>query len=79
MDYYAAYLFPTPSIVEGIARLFDIGDSLSEYNYSATPEIADFRAADADWKQVGHDIGQAISRFEQLHPNVKINVGTCAK
>jgi hypothetical protein len=57
------FLFAEPSAVEGAARIFDFGNSLTEYNYSLTPEQADRIAIAMDWRAVGHDLWRAIAKF----------------
>jgi hypothetical protein len=61
----STYLFAVPSWVEGVGRIFDFGDALSEYNYSATPEDADAVATYLDWSAVGGDLRRAIGEFER--------------
>jgi hypothetical protein len=57
---YSTYLFATPTWKEGVGRLLDFGDTLTQYNESATAEQADYRAFEMDWKAVGSDIQDAI-------------------
>jgi len=44
-----------PSFLEGIARIFDVGNTLNEYNSCLTPEQADFLALYSDWRAIGLD------------------------
>jgi hypothetical protein len=60
---YSTYLFATPTWTEGVGRLLDFGDALTQYNESATPEEADYRAFEMDWRAVGGDILDAIDLF----------------
>ena len=55
----AMFLFARPSFLEGWARVFDVGDTLTEYNRSLTPEQADYLAMRADWMAVGDDLRAA--------------------
>lgn len=75
MNRYTDFLFARPSFLEGMARILDLGNTLSEYNESLTPEEADTRALRADWKAVGSDIQRATvqARSKLLKPtsNVK--------
>ena len=64
-------LYATPSFVEGIARAIDIGDTLTEYNYSETGNLADARALRSDWRAIGEDMRQAIIQFRRDHPTLK--------
>lgn len=59
------FLFARPSWFEGIARLWDFGDTLTEYNRALTPEQADSLAIEQDWSRVGDDIRAAVRDFEQ--------------
>jgi hypothetical protein len=43
------FLYARPSFLEGLARIFDFGGTLNEYNQSLTPKQADFLALRADW------------------------------
>jgi hypothetical protein len=55
------FLFARPTFWEGMARVFDLGCTMNEYNYSSTPEHADFYAVHSDWKTVGSDILKAMA------------------
>jgi hypothetical protein len=59
----STYLFATPTWAEGVGRLLDFGDSLTQYNDSPTPEEADSRALATDWRSVGGDILGACAQF----------------
>lgn len=61
MGDYSKFLFATPSFSEGVSRIVDFGNTLSEYNYSQSAESADCNAILADWNQVGADLNRAIS------------------
>lgn len=52
-------LFATPSIFEGIGRIMDFGDSLSEFNRSENP---DRLAAICDWMSVYNDLRASYVR-----------------
>jgi len=52
-----------PSFWEGIARLWDFGGTLNEYNRALTPEQADFLALRADWRVAARDMGITISEI----------------
>ena len=53
------FLFARPSFWEGVARILDFGNVLTEYNKSLTPQQADALAMRADWVTVGEDIQSA--------------------
>ncbi len=53
-------LFARPSFLEGAARVLDLGDTLTEYNQSLTPEQAEYLALRSDWEVLGRDLERAI-------------------
>lgn len=60
MSDFTSFLFARPSFIEGASRVVDIGNTMSEYNRSATPNEADMRALMADWAAIGEDLRGAI-------------------
>lgn len=60
-------LFAEPSLLEGLARSIDIGDTLTEYNRSESGQAADRRALRSDWEAVGHDMRNAMEEFRREH------------
>jgi hypothetical protein len=64
MSEYSYFLFARPSFVEGMARVLDFGDTLSEYNQSLTPREADYLALKSDWAAVGEDLWRAFDAIE---------------
>ena len=54
------FLFTTPSLLRGFARLLDLGATLDDYNQSQDGDAADARATFADWLVVGDDMRLAI-------------------
>ena len=54
------FLFARPSILEGVARILDLGATMQEYNQSGSPAEADARAIYSDFKAVGNDISTAV-------------------
>jgi hypothetical protein len=48
---------------EGMARMLDLGVIMVVYNDSPTPEEADNRPLDSDWRAVGHDIEGAMALY----------------
>lgn len=65
MNDLSSFLFARGSLLEGFARVLDLGGTLNTYNTSETPEEADERAMAADWAVVGDDIYQAAQSFDQ--------------
>jgi hypothetical protein len=59
------FLYATPSFFGGMASILDIGSTLTVYNTSLTPEIADKKAMYADLKVIGDDMRGAMKRFEE--------------
>ncbi len=64
-DVQSLFLCARPSLVEGMARLLDFGNTLSEYNSSLTPAQADFLALRRDWGLTGHDWATALADAEE--------------
>ncbi len=66
---WAYYLFAEPSFVEGMARILDFGDTLTEFNESLTPTQANSIALTTDWQAVFEDVRIALSKIaEELAP-----------
>lgn len=61
MSDYSTTLFARPSFIEGVARLWDFGNTLQEYNRSASPNRANFESLATDYEAVGMDARQAIA------------------
>lgn len=59
------FLFDEPSLVNGIARLVDLGNTLDAYNYSNSSMEADCKALKSDWQAVGDDMRKAIGTYEK--------------
>lgn len=59
-QYISHRLFAEPSFIGGMASLLDLGNTLREYNASATGEEADFKALQNDWRVVGDDMKVSI-------------------
>ncbi len=60
-----SYLFVRSSFSEGMARVLDIGGTLQIYNESNSPNRADAKAINHDWKMVGKDIKDSINVYER--------------
>ncbi len=58
------FLYATPSIAEGIGRILDFGNTLTEYNTSNSGEQADFLALRADWRAVAADLRGAMAEAD---------------
>ena len=60
MGDFSIFLFARPSVAEGVGRILDFGDRLTEYNRSATAQQADRIAIACDWHRVGLDISGIV-------------------
>lgn len=58
------FLYARPSFLEGLARIFDLGNTLNEYNTSPTGKESDYLAIYMDWAMVGQDLEHAITEYE---------------
>lgn len=65
---YSTVLFARPSFLEGVARVMDLGDTLTEFNQSLSPEQADAVALEMDWRAVGQDLWSAVGAYAAQHP-----------
>lgn len=54
--YKTGYLFPRPSIIQGVGSIINIAGNHFHFNYSKTEEDADSNAIENDWGMVGNDI-----------------------
>ncbi|MDY6785229.1 MAG: hypothetical protein SW833_22230 [Cyanobacteriota bacterium] len=71
MNKLTSYLYARPSLLEGIARLLDIGGTLSEYN---TSEQADALAIYSDWLVVGDDLRKVLRSYPELEDGVEFEL-----
>lgn len=62
------FLFARPSFIEGMARVLDLGDTLTEYNESLTGSQADLIALRSDWEMVGQDLRTAVETVRKELP-----------
>ena len=62
MDFSSDFLYARPSALEGIARLIDFGNTLSEYNTSEEPDEVALRM---DWMSVGSHLHEAMKHCAQ--------------
>lgn len=58
----STFLFALPTWQEGVGRLVDFADSLTEYNRTKQPEDPDARAIAQDWLAVGDELRLATWR-----------------
>jgi len=61
------FLTATSGFLTGVGSSMGIGGSFYGFNYSRSPEEADFLAMKADWIMVGQDLSGAIKKAE-AHP-----------
>jgi hypothetical protein len=62
------FLFATPTLVSGSARVLDLYGVYDTYNDSPTDHEADYKAALSDWSAVGRDLYSAMEQFERSLP-----------
>jgi hypothetical protein len=60
-NFRSTFLFAKPDWYEGVARLVDFANAMTEYNTTATPGGADTRALAQDWLAVGDELRQALA------------------
>ena len=60
----SSFLFATPSWYEGLGRLVDFANALTQYNVTVAPEDPDTRALGQDWLAVGDELRGAITAFQ---------------
>ncbi len=65
MNDYDTFLFARPSFFEGMARVLDLGDTLTEFNRSITPAQANNIALRSDWQVVGNTIRKVAEEAEE--------------
>jgi hypothetical protein len=65
MGSYSDILYARPSFAEGMARIMDFGNTLSEYNRTPDPDAV---AIAADWNAVAEDLYAAIEQVTQETP-----------
>lgn len=63
MSSYSDFLVARPSVIEGMARIWDFGNTLNEYNNSPSDEIADEIALRMDWEAVGYYLRNAMRGY----------------
>ncbi len=63
--YTTTFLYAHPSASEGVARLFDFGNTLSTYNASESEYEADEIALALDYRAVARDLNRVIQ--ERAH------------
>ena len=60
-SYRSTFLFATPSWKEGVGRLVDFANTLTEYNRTGDLENPDTRALAQDWLAVGDALRSALA------------------
>ena len=67
-------IYARPSFLEGMARIFDFGGTLNEYDFGPDPDgaesksyadgsKADMEALRSDWRKVGDDMRSVMGRY----------------
>jgi hypothetical protein len=62
MNALSGFLYAEPSTAEGVARVLDLGGTLTEFNASLSEGDADRYAIRADWRAVGCDLALVLWR-----------------
>jgi hypothetical protein len=62
---YAELLYSQPSMLEGLARVLDVGGVFDAYNESPTSGEADQIAMMSDWYAVSSDLHHAVQRYSE--------------
>lgn len=70
MNSLSTFLYARPSLIEGVARLIDFGNTLQEYNTSLTGEQADALAFAVDWQVIGDEFRSVMLSYEQLEAQI---------
>ncbi|MDF5718748.1 MAG: hypothetical protein PUP93_33995 [Rhizonema sp. NSF051] len=71
MNSFTSYLYAKPSLLEGISRLIDLGNTLQVYNTSPSDNQADALALYSDWLTVGNDLRNAMSQYENEYSQIE--------
>ena len=58
------FLFATPTMWSGAARLIDLLGELDDYNYAPSSAMADAIAMRVDWQTVGRDLACAMRTYQ---------------
>ncbi len=66
MNKLTGFLYARPSLIEGMSRLIDFGNTLQVYNSSLSPEQADFLALSSDWHVIGDDLRAAMNEYSHV-------------
>lgn len=59
------FLMAQPSFLDGMARVLDLGDTMTGYNYSQDGDAADHAAIWADWELIAADLRRASEQFSR--------------
>ncbi len=67
------FLFARPSFLTGVARVFDLGATLSQHSYNdwSDGDRADAAAIASDWGVVGDDLRLAMSQGPHAQPRAR--------
>lgn len=63
------YLFASPSLLNGLGRIFDPFGTPEPYNWSPSPQAADTLAMAVDWAVVGQDLQNALDSLTAADGN----------
>ncbi len=71
MHYDSLFLMTRPNFFEGMGRVLDLGDTLTDYNYSPDGNEADHAANWADWELISRDLREAAQLYVRNLRNVE--------
>jgi len=60
MGDFSTFLFARPSFSEGMGRILDFGNTLTEYNRSESEQQADMIACWMEWEAIANDFRQQL-------------------
>jgi hypothetical protein len=65
--FHSNRLYAKSSYLSGLASLFNIAGNYCKFNYSGTPEEADFKALMSDWGVTSEDLQRAINLISEKY------------
>ena len=60
-------IYARPSFLEGMARVFDIGGTLNEYDFGPGGAESDAEALRSDWEAIGDDWRAVIGNYDHYY------------
>ena len=66
-----SYRAPKPSFIGGMAKVLDLGNTLSIYDKKIPSQLLDFEALKHDWEKVGEDLYSSINIYERTTETIR--------